>query len=265
MSAFAGAFGGPDPAAALRRLGFDPAWNEGDLAFAGAVERALSGCDAVVHLAAAVSNAETRTYEPVDAADRESSRPDFSILLYPGHLWDESSPGPSLELSPWVEISAKAPPTLLIHSMNDPTDDVRHSVAYGLALNDVHFRYPGGHPMVYADWLRGEPAQDQWRAHRHDMYKRVRSSTQPRPGIVEAFDSRCTPACRLSAALRNGRPPGPPKPPSTPDDSGRSEEEDVPTERQIELPPSTPPPPNPEPTTEKLEPSSPVTEDEPKE
>jgi acetyl esterase/lipase len=95
------------------------------------------GFSAGGHLAAAVSNAEKRTYELVDAADRESSRPDFAILLYPGHLWDETSPKPCLKLSPWVEISAAAPPTLLIHAMNDPTDNVRHSIAYGLALNDA--------------------------------------------------------------------------------------------------------------------------------
>lgn len=109
------------------------------------------GFSAGGHLAAAVSNAETRTYEPVDAAERESSRPDFAILLYPGHLWDESSPRPSLTLSPWVEISVDAPPTLLIHAMNDPTDDVRHSMAYGLALHDagvpvdMRFYASGGH------------------------------------------------------------------------------------------------------------------------
>jgi acetyl esterase/lipase len=96
------------------------------------------GFSAGGHLAAAVSNAEQRTYKSVDSADREASRPDFAILLYPGHLWDESGPKTSLKLSPWVEISTHAPPTLLIHSMTDPTDDVRHSLAYGLALNDVH-------------------------------------------------------------------------------------------------------------------------------
>jgi acetyl esterase/lipase len=109
------------------------------------------GFSAGGHLAAAVSNAEKRTYEPVDAADRESSRPDFAILLYPGHLWDETSPKTSLKLSPWVEISALAPPTLLIHAMNDPTDNVRHSMAYGLALHDagvpvdMRFYASGGH------------------------------------------------------------------------------------------------------------------------
>ena len=109
------------------------------------------GFSAGGHLAAAVSNAGKRTYKPVDAADRESARPDFAILLYPGHLWDETSPKTSLKLSPWVEIRADAPPTLLIHSMNDPTDNVRHSVAYGLALTDVgvnvemHLYASGGH------------------------------------------------------------------------------------------------------------------------
>ena len=95
------------------------------------------GFSAGGHLAAAVSNAQKRTYETVDAADQESARPDFAILLYPGHLWADRSPKRVLELSPWVEISADAPPTLLIHAMNDPTDNVRHSMAYGLALNDA--------------------------------------------------------------------------------------------------------------------------------
>jgi acetyl esterase/lipase len=133
------------------------------------------GFSAGGHLAAAVSNAQERTYEPVDAADRESSRPDFAILLYPGHLWDERSSTPGLGLSPWVEISADAPPTLLIHAMNDPTDDVRHSLAYGLALHDagvsidMRFYAEGGHafgirptsapittewPELVAEWLR---------------------------------------------------------------------------------------------------------------
>jgi acetyl esterase/lipase len=109
------------------------------------------GFSAGGHLAAAVSNAEKRSYEPVDEADREPSRPDFAILLYPGHLWDEKAPKTSLKLSPWVQINPKAPPTLLIHSMNDPTDNVRHSLAYGVALNDVgvsvemHLYPRGGH------------------------------------------------------------------------------------------------------------------------
>ncbi|MGH9423719.1 MAG: alpha/beta hydrolase [Thermoanaerobaculia bacterium] len=109
------------------------------------------GFSAGGHLAAAASNADRPTYDSIDVADRESSRPNFAILLYPGHLWDETSPRTSLKLSPWVKISAHAPPTLLIHSMNDPTDDVRHSIAYALALNDarvaveMHLYAEGGH------------------------------------------------------------------------------------------------------------------------
>jgi acetyl esterase/lipase len=109
------------------------------------------GFSAGGHLAAAVSNAQRRTYEPVDAADRESSRPDFAIILYPGHLWNDRGPKQSLQLSSWVEINANAPPTLLIHAMNDPTDDVRHSIAYGVALKqagvpvDMRLYAEGGH------------------------------------------------------------------------------------------------------------------------
>ncbi len=124
------------------------------------------GFSAGGHLAAAVSNAEKRTYEPVDAADRESSRPDFAILQYPGHLWDESSPKTGLKLSPWVEISADAPPTLLIHAMNDPTDNIRHSMAYGLALNDagvpvdMRFYAKGGH--AFGMRPTSDPITTQW-------------------------------------------------------------------------------------------------------
>jgi acetyl esterase/lipase len=124
------------------------------------------GFSAGGHLAAAVSNARKLTYEPVDGADREPARPDFAILLYPGHLWDETSPKTSLKLSPWVEISEDAPPTLLIHSMNDPTDNVRHSLAYGLALNDagvpveMHLYARGGH--AFGMRPTSEPITTEW-------------------------------------------------------------------------------------------------------
>jgi acetyl esterase/lipase len=109
------------------------------------------GFSAGGHLAAAISNAGNRTYEPIDEADREPSRPDFAILLYPGHLWDETSAKTNLKLSPWVEVRPDAPPTLIMQAMNDPTDNVRHSMAYGLALNDagvpveMHLYAKGGH------------------------------------------------------------------------------------------------------------------------
>ena len=126
------------------------------------------GFSAGGHLAAAVSNAEKLTYTPIDEVDRESSRPDFAIVVYPGHLWKETSPRTSLELSPWVEISSHAPPTLLIHSMNDPTDNVRHSLSYGLALNDagvpveMHLYARGGH--AFGMRPTSDPITTEWPA-----------------------------------------------------------------------------------------------------
>ena len=136
------------------------------------------GFSAGGHLAAAVSNAAKRTYEEVDEADRESARPDFAIVNYPGHLWSETGSKETLKLSPWVEISADAPPTLLIHAMNDPTDDVRHSMAYALALNeagvpvDMRLYARGGH----AFGLRptSDPITTEWPAARHAVAQNYR-------------------------------------------------------------------------------------------
>jgi len=41
-----------------------------------------------VHLVLAMStHFDKRLYPAVDAADKESCRPDFAAPLYPGHLW----------------------------------------------------------------------------------------------------------------------------------------------------------------------------------
>jgi len=105
------------------------------------------GFSAGGHLVAAISNADKRTYAPVDAADSLPLRPDFAIALYPGHLWS----GHGLELYPWNAISANAPPTLLVQSFDDPVDDFRNSVAYAMALRklkipvELHLYAEGGH------------------------------------------------------------------------------------------------------------------------
>jgi len=95
------------------------------------------GFSAGAYLVANMSNTEERTYPPTDAADRQSPRPDFAIVAYTARMLDNSKGKNSLELRPWVTISAKAPPTLIIHAMNDPVDDVREPMAYALALNDA--------------------------------------------------------------------------------------------------------------------------------
>jgi acetyl esterase/lipase len=98
-------------------------------------------------MVADVSNHAERTYAPVDAADKESSRPDFAIALYPGHLWEE----PGLTLTREVRVSAQTPPTFLLQAEDDPVDDVRHSLTYYLALKqakapvEMHLYAHGGH------------------------------------------------------------------------------------------------------------------------
>ena len=127
------------------------------------------GFSAGAHLATALSNAEGRAYERVDAADKISPRPDFAIVMYLGRSLAKRNPDTDLSLGPWVNINADAPPTLLIHAMNDPANDVRHSIAYGLALHeagvpvDMRFFAKGCH----AFGLRptSDPITTEWPTH----------------------------------------------------------------------------------------------------
>jgi acetyl esterase/lipase len=105
------------------------------------------GFSAGGHMVADVSNAVGRSYAPVDAADKESARPDFAIALYPGHLWE----GVGLKLNPTIHVTAKTPPTFLLQAEDDPVDDVRQSLTYYLALKkagapvEMHLYAKGGH------------------------------------------------------------------------------------------------------------------------
>jgi acetyl esterase/lipase len=105
------------------------------------------GFSAGGHLVTAISNAAARTYDPVDDADQKSARPDFAVALYPGHLWS----GENMDLYPFNPISSSAPPTFLLQAEDDPVDDVRHSLAYFLALRaakvpvELHIYAQGGH------------------------------------------------------------------------------------------------------------------------
>jgi len=107
------------------------------------------GFSAGGHLAAAVStHFAERTYPQVDAADDLSSRPDFAIILYPGHLW---TPGTDLSLRPDIRVRADTPPTFLLHAEDDDVDDVKNSLAYYVALRkarvpaEMHLYAHGGH------------------------------------------------------------------------------------------------------------------------
>jgi len=107
------------------------------------------GFSAGGHLAAAVStHFARRTYLPVDAADQLSSRPDFAILAYPGHLW---TPGTELTLRPDIVVRADTPPTFLVQAQDDHVDPVKHSLTYYAALQkagvpvEMHLFAKGDH------------------------------------------------------------------------------------------------------------------------
>jgi acetyl esterase/lipase len=107
------------------------------------------GFSAGGHLAAAVStHFAERSYPPVDAADNLSCRPDFAILVYPGHLW---TPGTELTLRPDIRVRADTPPTFLLQAEDDNVDPVKHSLTYYFALQkagvptEMHLYAEGGH------------------------------------------------------------------------------------------------------------------------
>lgn len=128
------------------------------------------GFSAGGHLAAAIStHYAKRLYRAVDAADKESCRPDFAVAMYPGHLsltaaeWDAKQgtkkfvvPHPpnadkDLALNPEVPVTSQTPPTFLLQNEDDHVDNVNDSLAYYIALKnagvpvEMHLYAQGGH------------------------------------------------------------------------------------------------------------------------
>jgi acetyl esterase/lipase len=109
-------------------------------------------------------------YPAVDAADKESCRPDFAVALYPGHLWNEKA----FALNPTIPVISNTPPTFILQAEDDPVDTVNHSLAYYIALKkagvpvEMHLYAQGGHafglrptkfpisrwPQFMETWLR---------------------------------------------------------------------------------------------------------------
>lgn len=99
-------------------------------------------------LAATLSNNFAhRVYTPVDAADQLSCRPDFTALVYPGHL---ALAQKNFALDPAVQPTAKTPPTFLVQAEDDPVH-VENAVVYFMALKhagvpaELHIYAQGGH------------------------------------------------------------------------------------------------------------------------
>jgi acetyl esterase/lipase len=110
------------------------------------------GFSAGGHMAAATStHFDKRLYPAVDAADKESCRPDFAIACYPGHLWDDGEDGKDLRLNPNVPVTHNTPPTFLLQAEDDDVDGVEQSLVYYIGLKkarvpvEMHLYAQGGH------------------------------------------------------------------------------------------------------------------------
>jgi acetyl esterase/lipase len=102
------------------------------------------------HLVAAISNHfQQRLYAAVDAADKESCRPDFAVALYPGHLWIPRRG--QLGFNPDIHVTRNTPPTFLLQAETDSVDNVNQSLVYYIALKnagvptEMHLYADGGH------------------------------------------------------------------------------------------------------------------------
>jgi acetyl esterase/lipase len=106
----------------------------------------LLGFSAGGSLAARASTRyDEKVYEPVDDADAESARPDFSILIYPAYL-DE---GPDNTLSPDLKVNENTPPMFLFVAADDPYANSSLVMSSALRLKKVPFELhilpTGGH------------------------------------------------------------------------------------------------------------------------
>jgi acetyl esterase/lipase len=106
------------------------------------------GVSAGGHLAAALStHYDQRLYPVVDAADQQSCRPDFAILIYPGYLTIEEK---NFEFNPDLPVTASTPPAFLVQAENDPVH-VENAIEYFMALKkagvpaELHVYADGGH------------------------------------------------------------------------------------------------------------------------
>jgi acetyl esterase/lipase len=129
------------------------------------------GFSAGGYLAAEISTKyQQRLYAPVDDADKESARPDFAVLVYPGRLATEND-----SLNPNVPVSSETPPTFVVQSEDAHIDPVHESLVYYTALAkagvpaEMHLYAQGGHafglrrtdqavtewPTLMERWMRG--------------------------------------------------------------------------------------------------------------
>jgi acetyl esterase/lipase len=90
----------------------------------------VMGFSAGGYLVAQASNIFKPAYAPVDAIDAISSRPDFAVAVYPGHLCRSGD-----TIDPGIRVTHRTPPTFIAHAWDDSVDPVCNSLVYAKALD----------------------------------------------------------------------------------------------------------------------------------
>lgn len=110
----------------------------------------VMGFSAGGHLVADIStNYRKRAYPVTDNTDTISCRPDFGIVMFPGHMTAHT--GNPYELNNKLPVDGNTPPTFLLQAGNDPIDTIQHSLVYYIALKkanvpaEYHIYAEGGH------------------------------------------------------------------------------------------------------------------------
>ena len=85
-------------------------------------------------------------YEPLDDIDKQSCRPDFSLLIYPWNVYDAKTQ----QLLPEIRLNAKSPPAFIVHTHDDRSSSMGSVLIYaGLKQHNVeaelHIYGNGGH------------------------------------------------------------------------------------------------------------------------
>lgn len=110
----------------------------------------VMGFSAGGHLVADVStNYRKRAYSRMDEIDEVSCRPDFGIVMYPGHMTFHATK--PYELNQTLPVDGNTPPMFLLQAGNDPVDSIQNSLVYFIALKkagvpaEYHIYAEGGH------------------------------------------------------------------------------------------------------------------------
>ncbi len=105
----------------------------------------ILGFSAGGHLAVrTATHFDQQHYEPLDASDEQSCRPDFAVLIYPAYLDKDG------ELVEEIRVSKETPPAFIVHAYDDPLKPESSLVLFqSLKKADVpaelHIYGSGGH------------------------------------------------------------------------------------------------------------------------